>query len=574
MRSLAATHPELVFPCLPLAANASQREFLSRQAFAAALLVDQDTALRHLAEVIDRPWIADAGFPAALRLARRSPGKDTSRVLIAAARRNPSLALLEVESYVDLPLGPEIFEAAAMAAPDEAVGLRIASVRRALSAGKSAEMRVLAQIAGSESAPPIRRERTAMFFEEIARGRLTLESASSLASDDRFFAGVARLRLAAATAAEADRYDRALERTARQMFRAYEDHEPNVSRLAAAELCVLLAYGRAEEDDRHFNAIFDRFLAHHLQREGLPDLPAPIARRFLVAASEHRRLSVVASGIRQSLDGLTTLEDLLAAAEILIGLPAEAQRTLRPAIEAHRADPLYGLLAASVGGDDWALARAFQRYFRPAGKLNAQALFDAAGVSIQRHYFYDDGDGAESFESFRRQYAHDPAWSIEDRGGYLLIRGRGHGRTIEIYANKPGGNVPVEMNLQPAVVVHRGHSYYVERTLQHLTAGSKLVYLGSCRGLVDTAAVAAAASNAQLIVTRGVGTLHVNDPLLKAISDELLKGGDEIVWASLWKKLAERVGGGVFKDYLPPDRNRSALLVRAYYEYLSSGRQP
>src|SRR3954447_1103116 len=104
IREWASSTPALAFACASLLQTDEQRDFVFRQAFAAALLHDPQTARRYLNQVIGRPWVAEAGFHPVVRLAREA---DSKPLLLAAVRRNPSLGLREPG------LGQEAFDEAA-----------------------------------------------------------------------------------------------------------------------------------------------------------------------------------------------------------------------------------------------------------------------------------------------------------------------------------------------------------------------------------------------------------------------------------------------------------------------------
>jgi hypothetical protein len=119
--------------------------------------------------------------------------------------------------------------------------------------------------------------------------------------------------------------------------------------------------------------------------------------------------------------------------------------------------------------------------------------------------------------------------------------------------------------LTPSVIVHRGHSPYVDRTLEKLPATAALVSLGNCGGntLLDT--VLHQAPTAHIMTTRGIGTITINDPLLKALNTSLLRGKD-LTWQHFWRHLEAILGRNPrFMDYVPPDKNASVVFLRAYH---------
>ena len=248
LRELATASPEIVFSCVPRLSRTEQRDFLLRLAFTTAAADNPDLARRQLTGVVDRAWIDGIGFYPALTLAGGAAPDLGRKLMMAAARRNPSLALRDTASYAPLAYGLEIFDQAVMAAPDEAVGLaaRNPALLGALRSRRSREFAALAGLAADPSMNGFERERAAVFFRQIARGDLSMDAARGLTRDDRFFPAVVRLRLGA-DALEAEFLDRVLDRTARMLFRWFEDGNPALSRFSAADTYMLLACGTARK---------------------------------------------------------------------------------------------------------------------------------------------------------------------------------------------------------------------------------------------------------------------------------------------------------------------------------------
>jgi hypothetical protein len=178
-----------------------------------------------------------------------------------------------------------------------------------------------------------------------------------------------------------------------------------------------------------------------------------------------------------------------------------------------------------------------------------------------------------SFSSFLAQYQHAKAWHIEDKGAFVQIISASSQRSIEIYANKPTrseeGAEEIDLVLRqhgitPQVIVHRGHSSYVERTIDKMPATAVLVFLGSCGGYSQLEAILRQAPEAHVIATKGIGSMTVNDPLLKALNDYLLSG-KEVIWADFWRHAGTVLAGNPrFVDYVPPDKNASVIFLKAY----------
>jgi hypothetical protein len=251
---------------------------------------------------------------------------------------------------------------------------------------------------------------------------------------------------------------------------------------------------------------------------------------------------------------------------------------------------IYGLLAARFAERDEpqlhdpefaAIAQRYRPYLPTLTGLSATKLF-ARGRSIHRYFFYDDDDGALSFSSFLAQYQHAKAWRIEDKGAFVQIISASSQRSIEIYANKPTRSeegtreideVLQQRDITPQVIVHRGHSSHVERTIDKMPATAVLVFLGSCGGYSQLEAILRRAPEAHVIATKGIGGITVNDPLLKALNDYLLSGKD-VIWADFWRHAATVLAGNPrFADYVPPDKNASVIFLKAYHT-LTGDHQP
>jgi hypothetical protein len=121
---------------------------------------------------------------------------------------------------------------------------------------------------------------------------------------------------------------------------------------------------------------------------------------------------------------------------------------------------------------------------------------------------------------------------------------------------------------KPQVVVHRGHSYHASKTIRVLKPEVGLVNLGSCGGAKNISDVLEKAPSAQVMGTKAVGTMLVNDVALRAIDSMLLQTG-KIDWSQLRTQLdrdfAQR--GGVSQErwggYVLPHQNRIAHLIAA-----------
>ena len=256
---------------------------------------------------------------------------------------------------------------------------------------------------------------------------------------------------------------------------------------------------------------------------------------------------------------------------------------------------------------DWATksVQEYGQYFPETKFYDTSSAFrEIAGVmtNIQAHFFYDDRaagkpestwDGHNSFKNFIGSLGGSVQWStsgaiqritvgqnvaLEDKGDFIILRKRDARakREIVIYVNKPDrADAVVETTMtkimeeqKPQTVVHRGHSYHASKTIKLLRPSVTMVNLGSCGGAKNISEVLGKAPSAQVMATRNVGTMLVNDPLIRAIDSSLLAQG-QIDWGAMRTQMTgifARSGGSAnerWQSYQLPNQNRTAHLLAA-----------
>jgi predicted metal-dependent hydrolase len=154
------------------------------------------------------------------------------------------------------------------------------------------------------------------------------------------------------------------------------------------------------------------------------------------------------------------------------------------------------------------------------------------------------------------------------------------GQPVVIYANKWFDDEKVEgaiekaqgalkqyleeKNIEPTIIVHRGHSYWVSSTIEQIQPAAKIVLLGSCGGYNVVHNVLQHAPDAHIIASKQTGKKDINQPFMN-ILNEKLRNGSNIEWIQLWKEFKAKAGNVEgFDDYVPPYKNLGALFIKAY----------
>lgn len=231
---------------------------------------------------------------------------------------------------------------------------------------------------------------------------------------------------------------------------------------------------------------------------------------------------------------------------------------------------IYGLLSKLIGGTPENYTSAYQFTIPNLDRVSTAELFPDS-VHIQQHFFFDDEDGETAFAAWLTQY---PAtlYKKEDKGSYVVMKTI-KGKRMEIYANKPASEFAGREDLRklfesrnrfPDMIVHRGHSYYIENTLANMTNSNRIAILGSCGGYQNISKAMENAMDVQIVSTKQVGTMAVNSVLISEIT-ETIRLGKDIVWVELWKQISAKLKDNPqFKDYIPPYKNLGARFIKAY----------
>lgn len=382
----------------------------------------------------------------------------------------------------------------------------------------------------------------------------------------------------------------------------------SVESFNSSELYFLMLYGRDEVFASTFNGLFNRFMlkmptgsgeafmnsvSHNQFRDFLSlcsnyDVLEEFLSKFNTA-ERSKLLSAYISNLEQEQDNLSSVVLIAEAISNLTDNPILS--VLEDAIknEYERVTKandqigisVYGVLSSIISGNakteaGWYHKISQQFSIAPVSTLLQSSLFNADGKCVEQMYFYNDDDGRSSFINFMNTYKNQDAWKIEDKYNYVRISSE-DGRRIEILANKPeyeenGVNAInaylIDKGLVPTVIVHRGHSFHTEATLEKVQSTAKLIFVGSCGGFYKISIALENAPDAHIISTKQVGTKTVNDAMLFALNENIRQGKD-IVWNEFWDRMKEKFANNqYFSDYIPPQKNLESTFIRAYYKIL------
>ncbi|RXK83489.1 hypothetical protein [Filimonas effusa] len=210
-------------------------------------------------------------------------------------------------------------------------------------------------------------------------------------------------------------------------------------------------------------------------------------------------------------------------------------------------------------------------YFMPN-----QSLRDSSGRIIVEQFFYGDKDGKTVFNAFLNGFS-NANWKITHTKDWVAVAST-KGVPVTIYANKPldeekgldaeaQANLNkylAEKNLNPTVVIHRGHSYYLNATIAQLAPSAKVILLGSCGGYQSLNQVLGICPYAQIISSKQTGSGLINAPMISALM-ETARSGKDLNWPHLWTNLSAMFKNNeTFADYVPPHRNLGAVFIMAY----------
>ncbi len=223
----------------------------------------------------------------------------------------------------------------------------------------------------------------------------------------------------------------------------------------------------------------------------------------------------------------------------------------------------------------------------PIYEVDDKYIRDGNGNLVEQVFFYGDKDGKLFYPSFRNSFS-NKEWKVTEKKEWMeafSLKGN-----VMVFANKPLDNDAnlddtaqihlakylQEQSLKPAVIVHRGHSYWLDRTMSRMPGDAKIVVLGSCGGYQNLNEILEINPEAHIISTKEIGTGDINRPILTYIN-QVFAANNNLSWPKMWQSLT-----GIFSkdpsksvrdswdDYIPPYKNLGAIFLKAYNKNIQS----
>lgn len=215
-------------------------------------------------------------------------------------------------------------------------------------------------------------------------------------------------------------------------------------------------------------------------------------------------------------------------------------------------------------------------------EVSNQSLKGESGKIVQQVFFYGDEDGKAFFPSFIRSFS-TREWKISEQKEWYEIQSLKGG--VQIFVNKPLDNdsnlddsAQVHLNqylesidVYPSIVVHRGHSYWLPRTIKRMPQSAKIILLGSCGGYKNLNEILEVCPDASIISSKEIGKGDLNQYINNYLN-KTLAAGDNLVWKNMWAVLSKQFENAPkstresWEDYVPPYRNLGAIFIRAYHK--------
>lgn len=539
----------------------------------------------------------------------------------AVGNAQPEMMIRRLPEFAGEPYADPVISAAAVVAPDVVLNyaLSTGSLRKAVKRNKDPYVQTIIAIAEQSKAP----QKAILFLDDIYEQRRTIAETDKITQDPhQYFKALVLLKLSHTSKAERMLDDEINYRGLQFVRVANELHESpapvrfrDLMDFSAEELYFMMTGSQDEIYTSSFIWMFDRMMEEMKPLSGdafLEKVHKDRFRTFLRMAAGYNEISkflhsmeepqqnelmkAFVSGLENGpIDDLEDAVDVADAfgsindAKLAAFLKEEIRAQYEQRINA-KGTAVYNLLYTIFNNSATSeeLSGQLGDMIPPITYVPQTALKDKEGRIVQQVFFYGDKDGMGAFNGYLNLFR-NASWKIE-RGKYWATVTSTGDVPVVIYVNVPlpekaeENDVFAQTKLQdyldehdlhPSVVIHRGHSYYLPTTLEHLTPSAKIVILGSCGGYHNLSKVLNAAPDAHIISSKQVGAYRVNTPIIHAVNKALLSGKD-VNWIEIWNELSGyfasqgAVTNELFSDYVPPFKNLGAIFIKAYRKQMES----
>ncbi len=540
----------------------------------------------------------------------------TDSFLIIAAQTRPDIVFKIYDTYSKNPYAAKVVVEAAKAAPVTVKRYfnKGDAIYETLKQSDDTTAKVLVQIMNKYT----RRSNAFTLIDDIMKGKLTIEKADAIGKQPQKYLQTMLNIRARKNPLGQHSLEQELEMYSLKFVRVLNDlhNEKDAVRFAsvenfsAEELYTLMVYSEEEIFTSTFNGLFSRLMIKLGPVSGFEFLKKVGDNRFRTfikmsaGFGKLRAFLQTMTPLHQQMlmikfaSGLEEYNDLSQAVEVADAFGSITDtlvlKILRGAVKIEyikhlgkknaRGITIYGLLSnlfvdRSIGTDEW-FASVSNQYALPGfDKVENSKLFDRDEVNRWLIYFYDDEDGDVSFSTFLKTFT-DSNWTVIDSGMYVIIESNG-GKHVQIYSNKPKNEYDgqdkleklfAENGYEPNVMVHRGHSYYASKTIEKVKDNTQVFILGSCGGYHSISTIIERSSEASIVSSKQIGTMFVNNPMLKLMAEDI-RNGKDVDWQNLWGRLEVAVKGNPktferFQDYIPPHKNLGAIFIKTYNSIL------
>jgi len=532
--------------------------------------------------------------------------------LIYAAQSRPDLIFKNFDVFASKDYAVRVLAEAAKVAPVKVKRYFNPNdeIYKALKKSDDTAVKILLQIKDKYN----RKSNAFTLIDDIVKGKLTLEKADAIGNNpQKYLRTMLNIRSrknplgSQSLEDELAIYALKFVRVVNDLHNEKDDVRfASVEEFSAQELYTLIIYSEEEIFTSTFNGLFKRMMVKMGDRSGfdfLKSLGDNKFRTFIKMAAGFGKLAEflgTMSQLHQQMlmvkfaSGLEKYNDLSQAVEVADAFGSITDtlvlRILRGTIKYEyirlstkndfHGMALYGLFSSlfverNVSNNNWFTSISQQYSLPEFDRIKNSKLFAHDSINRWLIYFYDDEDGDASFAAFRKTFT-DTSWLVIDSGIYVIIKSK-KGKEVNVYANKPKHEYDGQARLEkifadnfyePNVLVHRGHSYYAPKTIEKIKDDTQVFVLGSCGGYHSISSIIEKSNEASIISSKQIGTMFVNNPMLKLMADCINKGQD-LEWQKLWDDLGATVKNNPkayerYLDYIPPHKNLGAIFIKTY----------